>query len=94
MRAAWNGSVLAESERTLERAGYRYFPRESVRMEMLRAAARTERDDACPHGVQFYDLVDGQQVSERAAWVYETPLPDYEAIRGWVGFWRDVDVRD
>ena len=34
MKAIWRGQVIAESDRTLEVGGYRYFPRETVRMEL------------------------------------------------------------
>ena len=33
MKAIWRGQVIAESDRTLEVGGYRYFPRETVRMD-------------------------------------------------------------
>ena len=44
MKAIWRGQVVAESERTLEVDGYWYFPRESVRMDLLRAAQMTPDD--------------------------------------------------
>ena len=44
MKAIWRGQVVAESDRTLEVDGYRYFPREAVRMDMLRAAPMTPDD--------------------------------------------------
>ena len=44
MKAIWRGQVIAESERTLEVDGYVYFPRETVRMELLRRAAQTPAD--------------------------------------------------
>ena len=50
-RAIWNGTVLADSTTTHEIDGYRYFPRESVRTELLRASERTASDRRCPHGV-------------------------------------------
>ena len=34
-------------------------------MELLRKAARTESDLACPHGVQFYDVAEGGKLSPR-----------------------------
>jgi uncharacterized protein (DUF427 family) len=92
MKAIWRGRVLAESERTLEVDGYRYFPRESVRMELLRASPKTEADRACPHGVRFYDVADGSARSERAAWSYEAPGPRMEPVAHWIGFWEDVQV--
>jgi uncharacterized protein (DUF427 family) len=90
LRAVWRGEVVAESERTLEVGGYRYFPRESVRMDWLLASPKTESDLACPHGVQFYDLVAGTERSERAAWSYEAPRGSMQSVERWIGFWEDV----
>ena len=67
MKATWHGKTLAESDATLEVGGYRYFPRESVRMDLLQVAPKTARDLECPHGVQFYDVVGGGSLSARAA---------------------------
>jgi len=44
-------------------------------MDWLRIAPKTKDDLACPHGVQFYDVVGGGAVSRRAAWSYEAPRP-------------------
>lgn len=92
MRAIWNGTVLADSDRTLEVDGYVYFPRETVRMERLRLAPKTPADRRCPHGVQFYDVVDGPRAAERAAWSYEKPGPAMARVGGWIGFWDEVEV--
>ena len=92
MKAIWRGQVIAESDRTLEMDGYRYFPREAVRMEVLRRAPKTQNDMACPHGVQFYDVVEGPARSERAAWSYEAPRGSMEQIDRWIGFWEDVEI--
>ena len=92
MKAIWRGQVIAESDRTLELDGYRYFPRETVRMELLRAAPKTQRDLACPHGVQFYDVAEDATRSERAAWSYEAPRASMEQVAHWIGFWEDVAI--
>lgn len=92
MRALWNGQVLASSSRTLEVDGYVYFPRASVRMDLLRLAERTLNDRLCPHGVQFYDVTDGTRSSERNAWSYEKPRGAKKVIDQWLGFWDQVDV--
>jgi uncharacterized protein (DUF427 family) len=68
MKAISRGQVIAESDRTLEVDGYRYFPRGAVRMDLLRRAPKTQSDLTCPHGVQFYDVAEGTARSERAAW--------------------------
>lgn len=89
MKATWRGETIAESKRTLEVDGYRYFPREAVRMDLLSKAAKTPRDLERPHGVQFYDVGD----SRRAAWSYEKPQTKMKPIDHWIGFWGDVEIR-
>jgi len=93
MKAIWHGQVIAESDRTQEVHGYRYFPRDAVRMDLLRLASKTESDLECPHGVQFYDVVEGAQRSERAAWSYEAPRATMKQVDHWIGFWDDVDIQ-
>jgi uncharacterized protein (DUF427 family) len=84
--------VIAESDRTLEVGGYRYFPRESVRMDLLKLAPKTPDDLECPHGVQFYDVADGRDRSARAAWSYEAPGTAMKKVDHWIGFWEDVEL--
>lgn len=93
MKAVWQGKVIADSDRTLEVGGYRYFPRDAVRMGLLKKAAKTASDVECPHGVQFYDLVDGDRRSARAAWSYEAPQARMQQVDHWVGFWEDVEIK-
>ncbi len=83
MKATWRGQVIAESDRTLEMDSYRYFPRESVRMDLLRPAPKTAIDLECPHGVQFYDVVEGDTRSKRAAWSYEAPRASMKQVDQW-----------
>ena len=92
MKAIWRDEVIAESDRTLEVDGYRYFPRESVRMELLQSAPKTQSDLACPHGVQFYDVAEDTARSKRAAWSYEAPRPSMSQVDHWIGFWEDVEI--
>lgn len=93
MKAIWRGQVIADSERTLEVGGYRYFPRDAVRMDLLAPAPKTARDMECPHGVQFYDVAGNAARSPRAAWSYEAPREAMKPIDHWIGFWEDVEVR-
>jgi uncharacterized protein (DUF427 family) len=93
MKAIWNGQVIAQSDETREVGGYRYFPRDSVRMDLLRRAPKSESDLECPHGVQFYDVGADATRSERAAWSYEAPRSAMKQVDHWIGFWDDDDVR-
>lgn len=90
MKAILNGRVIAESDDVVECAGYRYFPNESVRREWLRKTQKTASDLECPHVVQFYDIVIDGTRHERAAWVYEAPLPKLAQTAQRIGFWKDV----
>ena len=85
---AWLGASPA----TLEVGGYRYFPRKTVCMDLLRAAPKTQRDLACPNGVQFYDVTDGAAQSRRAAWSYEAPGTGMQQVDHWISFWEDVEI--
>ena len=92
MKAIWHGQVIAESDRTIEVYGYRYFPRECVRMELLRAAPKSPSDLACPHGVQFYHVALDASLSERSAWSYEAPRASMGHVDHWIGFWKDIEI--
>ena len=92
MRAILNGQVIAESEEIEIGAGYRYFPASATRLDLLEKTPKTETDLACPHGVQFYDVVIDGVRHERAAWSYEAPRPSLQHVAGWFGFWNEVEV--
>jgi uncharacterized protein (DUF427 family) len=92
MQAKWQGRAIADSDEVHTVGGYVYFPRRAVRMDLLRLSPKTSRDLECPHGVQFYDLVDGGATSERAAWSYEAPQATMRPVDHWIGFWKDVEV--
>ena len=92
MKARWHGQVIAESDRTLEVGGDRYFPRETVRMDLLQSTPKTASDLECPHGVQFYDVVENGARSERAAWSYLAPRASMKQVDHWVSFWEDVQI--
>jgi len=92
MKASLDNRVIAESDDIIEAGGYHYFPRSAVRMELLQKAQKTESDRACPHGVQFYDVVVNGTRHERAAWSYEAPLTSMKQVAHRLGFWQDVKV--
>ena len=85
--------VVAQSDDIVACDGYQYFPRAAVRVDWLEKADRTEHDRACPHGVQFYDVVVDGNRHKRAAWSYEWPRPEMAQVAGRFGFWEDVEVK-
>ena len=92
MKAKLGGKVIAESDDIVECDGYQYFPPSTVRREWLEKADKTESDRACPHGVQFYDVVIDGARHARAAWSYEAPRPAMKQVANRFGFWKDVEV--
>jgi uncharacterized protein (DUF427 family) len=93
MRATVDGKIVAQSDDIVECQGYQYFPRTAVRMEWLEKVEKTAKDHACPHGVQFYDVVVDGNRHARAAWSYEAPQPKMQQVADRFGFWEDVDVK-
>lgn len=92
MKARLKDQVIAASDDIVTEGGYHYFPSAAVRLELLEKAAKTESDRACPHGVQFYDVVIGGKRHARAAWRYEAPRPAMRHVADRFAFWDDVEV--
>lgn len=92
MKATLNGRVIATSDDIVACDGYAYFPASTVRREWLEKSPKTEDDRACPHGVQFYDvMLDGTR-HRRVAWSYERAQREMKEVGGRFGFWNAVQV--
>lgn len=90
-KAIWNGVVIAESEATILFDRNRYFPASSLNLKYFR---KTETHTTCFwKGVaSYYTIeVDGA-VNEGAAWYYAEPSPQAQQIKGYVAFWKGVEV--
>jgi uncharacterized protein (DUF427 family) len=92
MKASVDGRVVAQSDDIVACHGYQYFPPAAVRLDCLQKTEKTESDLACPHGVQFYDVVVDGKRHKRAAWSYEKPRSEMTQVGGRFGFWEDVEV--
>jgi len=90
-KAMWNGTVIAESDRTKVVEGNQYFPPDSVRRAHLRESST---HTTCPwKGVaSYYDVVVGDEVNKDAAWYYPETKEAANDIRGYIAFWRGVSV--
>jgi uncharacterized protein (DUF427 family) len=92
MKAVVDGQVVAQSNDVIDCKGYQYFPPTSVKTDWLEKTGKTAEDLKCPHGVQFYDVVVAGKRHPRAAWAYESPRPEMNAVKDRFGFWQDVEV--
>jgi uncharacterized protein (DUF427 family) len=90
-KAIWNGTVLAESDKTVEVEGNWYFPRSAVHMEYFKPSdSHTE----CPWKgtASYYNVeVQGNRNAD-AAWYYPNPKPAAKQIKDHVAFWKGVQV--
>ena len=92
MKATLKDRVIADSDDIVEEGGYSYFPSSDMCLGLLEKADKTPSDRACPHGVQFYDVVIDGKRHERAAWRYEAPRPSMKHVANRFSFWDEVEV--
>jgi len=93
VRALWNGMTIAESDDTVVVEGNHYFPRDSVRSELLQPS---DKRTHCPwkgDASYFSIAVDGE-VNPDAAWYYAAPKDAAAQIKDRVAFWRGVQVTE
>ncbi len=90
-KAVWNGATIAESDNTIITEGNHYFPRDAVRQEFLLPSDHTS---FCPWKgtASYYSLKVGGAENPNAAWYYPETLPKADPFRGYVAFWKGVEV--
>lgn len=91
IRAVWNGTVIAETPRTVRVEGNHYFPPESIRREFF---VESQTKSVCPWKglARYYTLSVNGEVNPDAAWFYPKPSPLARRIKGHVAFWNGVDI--
>lgn len=90
-KAEWNGVTIAESDATIVVENNHYFPRSSVRADVLR---ESDTSSVCPWKgtASYFSIeVDGKTNAD-AAWYYPTPKDAAAEIKDYVAFWRGVEV--
>lgn len=92
-RARWNGRIVAESDHTEIMDGDHYFPAESLKREFFTPSQTTS---VCPwKGIAtYYHLEVDDDVITDAAWCYADPKDAALNIKGFVAFWKGVEVLD
>jgi uncharacterized protein (DUF427 family) len=91
VQAVWNGTVIAESYRTVKVEGNHYFPAEDVNRALL---APSDHRTTCPWMGRASDndlIVDRR--NQAAAWYYPKPSPAVRKINDHVAFWRGVELK-
>jgi len=91
MKAIWNNTILAESDETRIVEGNHYFPPDSIKAEYF-IASETHTDCHWKGRASYYTLnVDGE-TNPDAAWYYPEATELASRIKGYVAFWKGVQV--
>ena len=92
VRAIWDDIVIAESDQTIIVEGNHYFPPDSVKVEYLK---KSDTRTLCPWKgeASYYNLVVKGSVQEDSAWFYPETKKEAEHFKGYVAFWRGVEIQ-
>lgn len=93
MRAIFNNQVIAESDNTVVVEGNHYFPPDSIKKEFF---AESDTHTTCPWKglASYYNVVVNGENADDAAWYYPEPRTLAEGIKGYIAFWRGVEVTE
>jgi len=91
VKAVWKGVVIAESDSTEVVEDNHYFPADSVKMELLK---KSDTPYTCPWKgeCQYFDVEVNGEVNKDAAWTYPDPKEKAANIKGYIAFWKGVEV--
>ena len=91
-KAIWNGAVLAESDQTIVVEGNHYFPPTAIHTQYF--------VDTLTHSVcswkgtaSYFSVTVNGQTNRDAAWYYPAPTDAASQIKGYVAFWRGVQIQ-
>ena len=93
MKAIWNNQVIAESDNTVVVENNHYFPRESVKTDLLLS---TDTHTTCPWKglASYYTLVVDGKENRDAAWYYPEPKEAAANIKDHIAFWKGVQITE
>jgi len=92
-KVIWNGTVIAESDKTIQMEGKKYFPHTAVKGNFF---IESEKHSVCPvkGKANFYHIeVNGKRVNN-GAYYFPNPNPKVKAIQNYIGFGDDFRVLD
>jgi uncharacterized protein (DUF427 family) len=91
MKATWNNTILAQSDKTVVVEGNQYFPPEAIDRQYFQESST---HTVCPWKgeASYYNVMVDGQVNKDAAWFYPNPKPAAAEIKDHVAFWRGVKV--
>ena len=93
MKAYWNDTLLAESDDTIVVEGNHYFPPDSINQEFFK---ESNTHTVCPWKgtASYYTVQVSDQQNKDAAWFYPETKELANNIKGYVAFWKGVEVKE
>jgi uncharacterized protein (DUF427 family) len=91
MKAIWNGEVIAESEETIQIEGNHYFPEDNVDGKFLKES-QTHTFCHWKGTASYYNLDVNGEENKDAAWYYPDPFEAARKIKGYIAFWKGVEI--
>ena len=93
VKAIWKDTVVAECDKTEIVEGNHYFPPECVKKEFLK---ESDTHTTCPWKglASYYDIVIAGETNKDAAWYYPEPKEAAQKIKGYISFWKGVEVTE
>ncbi len=92
MKAIWNNETIAESNDTIVVENNHYFPPSTVNEQFLKVS---DKHTTCPWKglASYYSLKVNGDENKDAAWFYPNPSKAAENIKGYVAFWKGVQIQ-
>lgn len=92
-KAIWNGTVIAQSDSTEIVEGNHYFPPDSIDQQFFQPSAH---HTVCgwKGTASYYDIDVNGKTNSQAAWFYPEPKDAVAKIKGYVAFWKGVEVTE
>lgn len=93
MKAIWENTIVAESDKTGVVEGNHYFPPDAIKREHF---APSDTHTPCPWKglASYYHVQVGGKSKQDAAWYYPKSKEAARQIKNYVAFWRGVKVAD
>ena len=92
MKAIWNEVVVAESDHCEVVDGNQYFPIEAIKPEYFKPS-NTKTTCGWKGVASYYTLDVNGKTNPDAAWYYPEAKEAAKNIRGYVAFWKGVQIQ-
>jgi uncharacterized protein (DUF427 family) len=89
--ATWNGQIIAATDESIAFDNNTYFPLDALKKEFFKNSAHTS---VCgwKGTANYMDVVVDGKTNANAMWVYNDPKQAASPIKGYVAFWKGVEV--